>query len=154
MGKVAIVSGGNKGIGYETVRGLLKSGEFETVYLTARNPTLGEASRENLKNEEKTEVLKFHQLDIADENSIQKFKSFIEEKHGGFDVLVQNAGFAFKQAATEPFDVQAEETFKINFWGTLNMMKSFYPLARSGGRIVNVSSFTVTESMFYQTLTP
>ena len=65
----------------------MKSGEFETVYLTARNPTLGEASRENLKNEEKTEVLKFHQLDIADENSVQKFKSFIEEKHGGFDVL-------------------------------------------------------------------
>ena len=41
MGKVAIVTGGNKGIGYETVRGLIKSKQFETVYLTARNENLG-----------------------------------------------------------------------------------------------------------------
>ena len=119
MGKVAIVTGGNKGIGYETVRqgliwnfwnnffsffiysdnrGLLKSGEFETVYLTARNPKLGEASRETLKNEEKTEVLKFHQLDIADENSIQNFKAFIEEKHGGYDVLGKSLNYLSKNS--------------------------------------------------------
>ena len=42
MGKIAIVTGGNKGIGYETVRGLVKSGQFEKVYLTARNNKLGE----------------------------------------------------------------------------------------------------------------
>ena len=63
-----------------------------------------------------------------------------------FIFQVQNAGFAFKQAATEPFHVQAEETFKINFWGTLNIMKQFYPLVRPGGRIVNVSSFTAKGS--------
>ena len=120
MGKVAIVTGGNKGIGYETVRqgliwnfwskfdsllliysehrGLLKSGEFEAVYLTARNPKLGEASRETLKNEEKTEVLEFHQLDIADENSIQNFKAFIEEKHGGYDVLGTSLNYQSKNS--------------------------------------------------------
>ena len=71
-----------------------------------------------------------------------------KKRNSQFYFSVQNAGFAFKQAATEPFDVQAEETFKINFWGTLNMMKAFYPLVRPGGRIVNVSSFTVTEFIF------
>merc|ERR1711936_96832 len=70
------------------------------------------------------------------------------EKHGGFDVLVQNAGFAFKAAATEPFDVQAEETFKINFWGTLDVMKQMTPLVKENGRIVLVSSFTSMAATF------
>ena len=69
------------------------------------------------------DILKYHPLDISDEDSIEKFKTYIEKEHHGFDVLVQNAGFAYKQAATEAFDVQAKETLKINFWGTLNMMK-------------------------------
>ena len=47
MGKIAIVTGGNKGIGYETVRGLVKSGQFEKVYLTARNNKLGEGRVRN-----------------------------------------------------------------------------------------------------------
>ena len=67
---------------------------------------------------------------------------FISETHGGFDVLVQNAGFAFKQAATESFAVQAEETMKINFWGTLNVMKKFMPMVKKNGRIVLVSSMS------------
>lgn len=63
------------------------------------------------------------------------------EKHSGFDVLVQNAGFAFKGSSTEPRDVQTRETFKINVWGLLNVMKKFYPIIRENGRMVNMSSF-------------
>merc|ERR1712228_556266 len=47
-----------------------------------------------------------------------------------------------KQAATEPFAVQAEETMKINFWGTLNVMKKFTPMVKKNGRIVLVSSMS------------
>ena len=43
-GKVAIVTGGNKGIGYAIVKGLVENQKFETVYLTARNPELGKVS--------------------------------------------------------------------------------------------------------------
>ena len=63
------------------------------------------------------------------------------EKHSGFDVLVQNAGFAFKGSSTEPRNVQTRETFKINVWGLLNVMKKFYPIIKENGRIVNMSSF-------------
>ena len=55
-------------------------------------------------------------------------------------ILVQNAGFAYGPRAPEPFADQAVETLKINFWGTLNMMKAFFPLIRPNGRVVNVSS--------------
>ena len=70
-----------------------------------------------------TTNLRYHQLDIPEPESIVNFRDFIVKEHNGYDVLVQNAGFAYKNAATESFDVQAEETLKINFWGTLNMMK-------------------------------
>ena len=65
--------------------------------------------------------MKYQQLDISDKNSIEKFKTYIETEHNGFDVLVQNAGY--KQAATDAFDIAAKQTLMVNFWGTLNMMK-------------------------------
>ena len=88
--RVAIVTGANKGIGFETVRGLIRSGKFAFVYLTARNSVLGIESREKLAKEEKTEftaTLRFHHLDISDKNSIKNFAKFIKDTHGGFDVL-------------------------------------------------------------------
>jgi len=139
-GKVAIVTGGNKGIGYAIVKGLVENQKFETVYLTARNPELGRASVEKIKAETGKEV-QFHQLDVADSNSVDTFRDYIEQKHGGFDVFIQNAGFAFKGSATEPRPVQAKETFRINFWGLLDVIKKFYPLTRENGRHVLMSSF-------------
>ena len=88
--RVAIVTGANKGIGFETVRGLIRSKKFAFVYLTARNSVLGIESREKLAKEEKTEftaTLRFQHLDISDKNSITNFAKFIKDTHGGFDVL-------------------------------------------------------------------
>ena len=84
----------------------------------------------DFSNEESTSCLKFHQLDIADFDSVSRFAKFIFETHGGFDVLVQNAAIAFKVAAKDPLPVQAEQTFKINVWGTLDVMKKFSPLGK------------------------
>ena len=128
-GKVAIVTGGNKGIGYAIVKGLVENGKFENVYLTARNVELGKAACEKIKKETGKSVL-FHQLDVADEKSVDTFRDFIQKEHAGFDAFIQNAGFAFKGSATEPRPVQAKETFKINFWGLLDVIKKFYPLTR------------------------
>jgi len=146
---LAIVTGANKGIGLETCRALARSGNFKTVYLTSRNESLG---REALKDIEKSIdglpcAVKYHQLDIADEASIGKFRDYIEANYKHFDVLVQNAGFAYKQAATDPFEVQAKYTLAINFWGTLHMLQSFYPLANENARIVNVSSMISQSTM-------
>ena len=74
--RVAIVTGANKGIGFETVRGLIRSKKFAFVYLTARNSVLGIESREKLAKEEKTEftaTLRFHHLDISDKKFDHKF---------------------------------------------------------------------------------
>jgi len=139
-GKVAIVTGGNKGIGYAIVKGLVENGTFEHIYLTARNVELGKAACEKIKKETGKSVL-FHQLDVADKKSVDTFRDFIEKEHAGFDAFIQNAGFAFKGSATEPRPVQAKETFRINFWGLLDVIKKFYPLTRKNGRHVLMSSF-------------
>ena len=111
--RIAIVTGANKGIGLETCRALAKSGQFKTVYLTSRNVELGQAAikgtfmmsrilfRTNsfnimnslfitikeLENDLGPNILKYHQLDIADQNSISVFSQFIQSEHQGRDSI-------------------------------------------------------------------
>ena len=79
--RVAIVTGGNKGIGYAIVRGLGKKFDGD-VYLTARNVERGLAAVQKLKNEDNISV-KFHQLDIDNEDSVQTLSDFIKETYNG-----------------------------------------------------------------------
>uniref|UniRef100_A0A915N5E2 Uncharacterized protein n=1 Tax=Meloidogyne javanica TaxID=6303 RepID=A0A915N5E2_MELJA len=104
------------------------------VWLVARNPTLGVAALLDLEKElgdkKKTKVI-FHQLDITDENSCQKLAQHLKEK--GLDVLINNAGFAFKQNATEHASIQADITIGVNYYGTKNICNALIPLIRKGG---------------------
>merc|ERR1711910_130437 len=90
---VAIVTGANKGIGFGIVRGLCKKFEGD-VYLTARDETRGLAAVDELKKEGLNP--KFHLLDLGNEQTIVKLRDFMKETYGGIDVLVNNAGMAFK----------------------------------------------------------
>ncbi|XP_035688238.1 LOW QUALITY PROTEIN: carbonyl reductase [NADPH] 1-like [Branchiostoma floridae] len=137
MSRVAVVTGSNKGIGFEIVRGLCKQLDG-IVYLTARNEKLGQEAVQKLKSEGLNPS--FHQLDITNEQSIQALKQHLQDKHGGLDVLVNNAGFAYDGAATAPFGTQAEDTVGVNFFGTLAVSKALLPIIRPHGRVVNVSS--------------
>jgi len=137
MSKIAVVTGGNKGIGYGIVRALAK--QFDgIVYLTARDEERGLAAVEELKKEGLE--AKFQQLDIDSLESIQRFRDYIKSTHGGLDVLVNNAAIAYKVAATEPFSEQAEVSCRVNFIGTLNVCNELFPLLRKHGRVVHVSS--------------
>ena len=95
---VAIVTGSNKGIGLGIVRALCKQFKGE-VYLTSRDEARGKAAVAEL-NKEGLKPL-FHVLDIGKEETIVKLRDFIKEKHGGIEILVNNAGIAFKGSATE-----------------------------------------------------
>ena len=137
--KIAVVTGSNKGIGYQIVRQLcqrLPAGS--TVMLTARNLEKGKAAIQSLEQEGLKPVL--HQLDITDATSIQTIRDDLQAPYGGLDILVNNAGFAFKMAATKPYSTQARETLKTNFFGTLNLSRALFPLLRPKGRVVNIAS--------------
>ena len=69
------------------------------MYLTARSEDRGREAVDKLKSEDGV-TAHFHQLDINDRESIVKIRDFMKEKYGGIDVLVNNAGIAFKVRAT------------------------------------------------------
>ncbi|RMZ94625.1 carbonyl reductase [NADPH] 1-like [Brachionus plicatilis] len=137
MSKVAVVTGSNKGIGFAIVKGLAKQYPG-IVYLTARNEQLGKKAVKDLE----TQGLKvaFHQLDIDNQESIDRFSNFIKERHQGLDLLVNNAAIAYKVADSTSFMEQAKNTMRINFTGTLNLCSALFPLLRPHARVVNVSS--------------
>ena len=57
---------------------------------------------------------KFHLLDLGNEETIEKLRDFMQEEYGGIDVVVNNAGMAFKNDATESFGEQATMTLATN----------------------------------------
>ncbi|XP_068184246.1 carbonyl reductase [NADPH] 1-like [Antennarius striatus] len=136
--RVAVVTGGNKGIGLAIVRALCKQFQGD-VFLTARDQGRGQEAVQSLASEGL--AAQFHQLDIDDLKSITTAAAFFKETYGGVDVLINNAGIAFKGADKTPFATQAEVTLRTNFFSTRNMLTHFLPLVRPGGRVVNVSSF-------------
>ncbi|CAH1265465.1 CBR1 [Branchiostoma lanceolatum] len=137
MSRVAVVTGGNKGIGLAIVKGLCK--QFNgTVYLTARDASRGQEAVKEL-NEQGCQP-RFHQLDVSSLDSIHRFKQHLEQEHQGLDVLVNNAGVQLGRSNTTPLVEQVDVTLGINFFGILNLTKVLTPLLKPHARIVNVSS--------------
>lgn len=134
---VAVVTGSNKGIGFAIVRSLCKQFNGDVI-LTARDQTRGQDAAAVLEKEGLHP--KFHQLDIDDQESINRLRQFLVDTYGGLDVLVNNAGIAYKQASTAPFLEQAEVTLRTNYWSTLNVCNTLFPILRPHARVVNVSS--------------
>jgi len=135
--KVAVVTGSNKGIGFAIVKALCSQFDGD-VFLTARDEERGKAAVDELQKLGLNP--KFYQLDISDFKSILGFRDYLRDTYGGIDVLVNNAGMAYKMNATEPFGEQAEVTVRVNFTGTLEVSQELFPLLRPNARVVNVSS--------------
>ncbi|OQV13754.1 putative Carbonyl reductase [NADPH] 3 [Hypsibius exemplaris] len=143
--RAALVTGANKGIGLEIVRQL--SPKFQgTVYLTARDVGRGQEAEKKLQGDGLKNV-KFLQMDVNDKKSIEKARDFIKEKHGGLDVLINNAGILKFVPATGPglpaidrsFEA-VKDTIATNVTGVLDVCNAFFPILRDHARIVNVSS--------------
>jgi len=134
---ISKVTGGNRGIGYAIVKRLSK--EFNGVVLfTARDHNNGTKVCGDLSKELSATNIQFHQLDITSKESIDKLRDHVRDKFGGLDVLINNSGVLLKK--TIPYAERADTTVKTNFFGTLDMCNSFFPLLRPHARVVNVSS--------------
>ncbi len=138
--KIAVVTGGNKGIGFGICRALTEQG-VKTI-LTARDASKGETAEEQLKKEG-LEVI-FHPLDVTDRNSIDSLASFLTNEFGHLDILINNAAIR-KDAGMMGLDVPVEivrEMMETNLYGPLMLCQALAPLLKksSAGRIVNVSS--------------
>ena len=137
MSKVSVVTGANKGIGFAIVRGLCKQ-VGGTVILTTRNEERGLEAVKKLKEEDLTAT--FEQLDITDVASVERFIEIIKTKHGGIDILCNNAGIAGGSTKSCTLFERAQKTLDTNFCSTVRLTESLLPLIRENGRICQVSS--------------
>ena len=137
---VALVTGANKGIGFEVARAIAKAGY--TVLLGARNPTSGREAAAILTGEHLD--VRFVELDVTRMESISSAAARIGADFGKLDILVNNAGIADpKDGPPSRANVDViERVFRTNFLGAVAMAQAVLPLLRKSdaGRIVNVSS--------------
>jgi len=137
---VAVVTGGNRGIGFEIARQLGRRGA--QVVLTARDRKAGEAAAAKLRDEGlKVQSLP---LDVTDAAGAKALADALERDFGRVDVLVNNAGIMSKSDAPA-LEVGADvvrELFETNTLGPLRVAQALAPLLRKSerGRIVNMSS--------------
>jgi carbonyl reductase 1 len=132
MKRVAVVTGGNRGIGLELCRQLAARGLH--VALTSRDRVKGEAAVAELRAEGLS--VQHHELDVTRDESARSLTGALEAEHGGVDVLVNNAGIAMNGFNAEV----ARATIETNYFGPLRVTDHLLPLLREGGRIVMVSS--------------
>eukprot|EP00250_Pteridium_aquilinum_P008369 c17895_g1_i1 orf=305-1141(-) len=132
---IAVVTGGNKGIGFETVKQLAQKGL--TVVLTARNAQNGLAATEKLKNEGLN--VAFHTLDVLSTASVSQLANWLKQEYDGLDILINNAAIT----DYEPGFTSAQSVLETNYEAVKRTTQQLLPLLRpssAGARIVNVSS--------------
>eukprot|EP00300_Choanocystis_sp_HF-7_P024380 c25816_g1_i1.p1 GENE.c25816_g1_i1~~c25816_g1_i1.p1 ORF type:complete len:267 (+),score=56.37 c25816_g1_i1:41-841(+) len=134
---VAVVTGANKGIGFEIARQLIERGVH--VFVGGRNLNLVEDATARLQQEAgpSCEALL---IDINDPSTINSAAETVLRTQGGLDILVNNAAIAFKSSDPTPFAQQARPTIATNYFGTTAVTDAFLPHMRPGAKIVNVAS--------------
>ncbi|NQX69891.1 SDR family oxidoreductase [Paenibacillus alba] len=144
-GKVAFITGGNRGIGLETARELGKLGA--KVVIGARDLQKGQAAAAALRSEGiQAESLKFD-INVAEDR--QAAFDFLDQRHGKLDILINNAGVQKEIEHLSPMNESStvsptilRETFDANFFNLIELTQLLLPLIRKApaGRIVNLSS--------------
>jgi NAD(P)-dependent dehydrogenase (short-subunit alcohol dehydrogenase family) len=146
-GRVAFITGANKGIGLETARGLGAMGI--AVVLGSRDEVNGRGVAETLRAQgiENVEVVRFDVTRPEDHRAIARF---LEDRYGKLDILVNNAGVALEDADfgapggfnTTPTVVPdvLRRTFETNFFAVVALTQALLPMIRKApaGRIVNL----------------
>ncbi|CAL5340079.1 unnamed protein product [Camellia sinensis] len=161
--RYAVVTGSNKGIGFEICRQLASKGII--VVLTARDEKKGFEALEKLKSDGLSDHVVFCQLDVVDPSSVASLAEFVKSKFGRLDILVNNAGIlgakmdwdslqssegsteevvsSFKKITTQSYELD-NECLQTNYYGTKRMIEALNPLLQlsDSPRIVNVSSIS------------
>ena len=147
--KIALITGANKGIGFETARQL--GAKDITVIIGARNEQKGEAAAQNLRDQ----GIDGHAIviDVSNQQSIESAAAKITKQFGRLDVLVNNAGVMLDDPEKENSACGVDvfrQTFETNVFGLIAVTEAFLPLLRKSpaGRIVNLSS--ILGSIAYQ----
>ena len=139
--RIAIVTGGNRGIGHEIARQLAKNDVH--VVIGARDAAKGEQAVAALKKE--GAPVSGFALDVNDTHSVRRFVEHVDKHHGAPSILVNNAGVYPESTDAKVVDTATSiwrETLETNLFGAVRMCREVVPLMAKlrFGRIVNISS--------------
>ncbi len=139
---IALITGANKGIGFETARRLAELGM--SVLIGARDEERGRAAEADLR--QRGADARYVPLDVTDAGSIARAAEWIDAEYGRLDVLVNNAGTATvsrrRARASETSLDDMRAVYEVNVFGLVAVTNAMLPLLRraEAARIVNVSS--------------
>lgn len=138
-GRVALVTGANRGIGFETALGLAGAGA--AVIVGARNIDAGRAAATAIADRTSATVSS-EQLDVAEPESVTRLAERLDSTGTAVDMLVNNAGIYPTTPILSLDETALRGTFDVNFIGPWRLCQAFVPdmRARRWGRVVNVSS--------------
>lgn len=137
--RIALITGANKGIGFEAARQLGQGGVH--VLIGARDAERGQNAAGVLAGEGLS--VRAVALDVTDQSSIDRAVADIGEHEGRLDILVNNAGIGLERFVPSALELASlRRTMETNFFGAFAMVRAFLPLIQrsDAGRIVNVSS--------------
>lgn len=136
--KTILITGSNKGIGYETARQLLRLGH--RVILSGRDEGRIRAAAASLEKE--GGEIRVMNLNVSEPESVRSAAENLRTLQAGLDVLINNAGIVHRgdrDLSTDNEDVLLT-TLATNSLGPLRVARAFLPMLNAGGRIINISS--------------
>jgi NAD(P)-dependent dehydrogenase (short-subunit alcohol dehydrogenase family) len=131
---ITLITGGSKGIGYETARRLIAEGQ--TLWIGARDIERGRQAAETLG-------ASFVQLDVTDDSSVGAAVDTIRAQAGHLDILINNAGILGDVTAPEDMTVdQLRAVYETNVFGVVRVTNAFLPILRQTAMpsVINVTS--------------
>ena len=136
-GHVAIVTGGNGGIGLGIAEGLAAAGA--SLVLAGRNPAKGKSAVERIESLGSRAV--FFEADLSTEAACNGLIECALEHFGRLDILVNNAGIHIAEAAAETSTADWTRELDVNLTGPFLCCRAAYPhLAKRGGKVINIGS--------------
>ncbi len=137
-GKVAVVTGGNSGIGYATAKELLEKGA--TVIITGRSKERVDAAAAELG-------VKGIVADVSQLSAIDALVEEVKRSYDGVDILFVNAGIFAPAPVGQISEDMFDEQMGINFKGAVFTVEKFLPLLKTGASIINLSSVNAYTGM-------
>jgi len=139
-GRVALVSGGNRGIGYGIAEGFVRAGA--DVFITGRDVERGETAAEELKA--LGGRVEFGQFDLSDEAACPAMIAEAVSRFGRLDILVNNAGVNIRKRPEEYSPLEWHKIVETNLTSVFLCCQAAYPemLKLGGGKIINVASMS------------